>query len=76
MFFFMIQDKMNTITIKNGNISKTDFNSTQELFVFLREELSPLELFAVDETNISETSLKKIKNSQENPDRKLTNFQG
>jgi hypothetical protein len=67
---------MTTITIKNGELSKTFFNSTQDLFVFLREELSPLKLYQIDEDSLSEESLSKIKKSIGNPNKKLTDFQG
>ena len=65
-----------TITIKDGNLSKTNFNSTQDLFIYLRKELSPLKLYLIDEDYLSEESLKKIKESRNNPNKKLTDFQG
>jgi len=67
---------MMTITIKDGKLSKTDFNSTQDLFIFLRKELSPLKLNLIDEDSLSEESLEKIKKSINNPNKKLTDFQG
>ena len=65
-----------TITIKDGNLSKTNFNSTQDLFIYLRKELSPSKLYLIDEDYLSEESLKKIKESRNNPNKKLTDFQG
>ena len=68
---------MTTITIKSGeNLSRTIFNSTQDLFIFLREELTPLQLFQIDEESLSKESLDKIKKSRSNPNKKLTDFQG
>ena len=68
---------MTTITIKSGeNLSRTIFNSTQDLSIFLREELTPLQLFQIDEESLSEETLYKIKRSRNNPDKKLTDFQG
>lgn len=68
---------MTTITIKSGeNLSRTIFNSTQDLFIFLREELTPLQLFQIDEESLSEESLLRIKKSRNNPNKKLTDFQG
>ncbi len=67
---------MTNITIKNGTLSKTEFNSTQELFIYLREELSPLKLYLVDDESISEESLKIIERSKNNSRKKLTDFQG
>ena len=53
---------MTTITIKNGDeLSKTNFDSTQELFSFLRNKLSPIQLFAVDEESLTKESLEKIR---------------
>ena len=57
---------MMTITIKDGKLSKTDFNSTQDLFIFLRKELSPLKLNLIDEDYLSEESLEKIRKSKNN----------
>lgn len=67
---------MTTITIKNGKLPKNNFDSTQELFVYLREKLSPIQLFAIEEENLSEQSLDKIMKSKNNPKKKLTDFQG
>ncbi len=68
---------MTTFTIKNGKkFSKTNFENITELFVFLRKELMPLNLYFVDEEDIPEKSLEKIKKSQQNPRKNLTNFQG
>lgn len=65
-----------TITIKDGKLSKTNFNSTQDLFIYLRKELTPLKLYLIDEDYLSEESLKKIEMSRNNPNKKLTDFQG
>lgn len=67
---------MTTITIKNGKLSKMNFESAQDLFVYLRKKLSPLQLFAIDENSLSEESLDKIKKSMSNPNKNLTDFQG
>ncbi|MCD4793996.1 MAG: hypothetical protein K8R54_12230 [Bacteroidales bacterium] len=67
---------MMTITIKDGKLSKTNFNSTQDLFIYLRKELTPLKLYLIDEDYLSEESLKKIEMSRNNPNKKLTDFQG
>ncbi len=69
---------MTTITIKNGfkNNTKTQFETVQELFIFLRNELTPLKLYQIDEEALSEESMEKIKKSINNPNRKLTDFQG
>ena len=68
---------MTTITIKSGeNLSRTIFNSTHDLFIFLREELAPLQLYQIDEESLSEESLNKIEKSRSNPNKKLTDFQG
>ena len=67
---------MTTITIKNGELSKMDFESTEELFVYLRNTLSPVQLFAIDEDLLSEETLDLIKKSKNNPHKNLTDFQG
>ena len=67
---------MMTITTKDGKLSKTNFNSTQDLFIYLRKELTPLKLYLIDEDYLSEESLKKIEMSRNNPNKKLTDFQG
>ena len=65
---------MTAITIKQGKLSKTVFNSTQDLFIFLREELTPLKLYQIDEDSISTESLKKIEKSRNNHNKRLTDF--
>lgn len=67
---------MTNITIKNGKLSKTEFNSTEELFIYLKEKLSPLKLYLVDDESISEESLIKIERSRSNLNKKITDFQG
>jgi len=69
---------MTTITIKNGQkkFRKTNFETVEELYIYLKEELNPLKLFLIDEENLSKASLDKIKKSKNNTNRKLTDFQG
>ncbi len=68
---------MTTITIKNGeDFSQTIFNSTQDLFIYLRKELTPLKLYQIDEDSLSKDSLDKVKKSIVNPNKNLTDFQG
>lgn len=66
---------MTQIIIKGGNLSKTEFSSVEELYVYLKEKLAPLKLYLIDEEIISVESLKKIEISKNNPHRKLTDFQ-
>lgn len=66
---------MTQITIKKGKLSKTEFNSAKELFIFLKEKLTPLKLYFVDEDRIAAESLKKIELSKNNPNKQLSNFQ-
>jgi len=79
-YIFVIKNfaEMTTITIKNGQkrFRKTNFNTAEELFIYLKEELNPLKLFLVDEENLSKESLDKIKKSKNNTNRNLTDFQG
>ena len=67
---------LKTRKIKNGKLSKMNFESAQDLFVYLRKKLSPLQLFAIDENSLSEESLDKIKKSMSNLNKNLTDFQG
>ena len=67
---------MTQITIKKGFMSKTEFNSTEELYIYLKEKLTPLKLYLIDEESISVESLAKIKNSKNSQNKKLTDFQG
>ncbi len=67
---------MTQITIKKGFMSKTEFNSTEELYIYLKEKLTPLKLYLIDEESISAESLAKIKNSKNSQNKKLTDFQG
>lgn len=67
---------MTQITIKKGNLSKTEFNSAEELYIYLKEKLAPLKLYLIDEESLSEESLKKIELSKNNLDKKLKDFQG
>ena len=67
---------MTTITIEEDiALKKTKFKTVQELMSALRS-LSPLELFEVDEEDISPESLKKINLSRKNQQKNLTDFQG
>ncbi len=68
---------MTTITIKNGeNLSQTIFNSTQDLFIYLRKELTPLKLYQIDEDSLSKKTLDKITKSINDTNKNLTDFQG
>ncbi len=69
---------MTTFTIKNSQnkFSKTSFEDAKDLFIFLRQELTPLSLFEVDPADLKASSLEKLKKSAENKAKKLTNFQG
>ena len=67
---------MTTITIEEDiALKSTQFKTVQELMIALRS-LSPLELFEVDEEDISPESLKKINLSRKNQQKNLTDFQG
>ncbi|MCF6268464.1 MAG: hypothetical protein L3J41_02000 [Melioribacteraceae bacterium] len=69
---------MTTFTIKKGfkKNPKTEFETARELFIYLREKLSPIKLYQIDEDSLSEDSLEKIEKSRTNSDKKLTDFQG
>ena len=66
-----------TFTVRNGKkFTKTDFNSLNELFVFLREELSPLKIYLVDDEDIPNHVLKSIEKSEKEGELDVIDFQG
>ncbi len=67
---------MTQITVKKGTLSKTEFNSAKELFIYLKDKLAPLKLYLIDEQEISTESLKKIELSKNDLHKKLTDFKG
>lgn len=68
---------MTTITIEENieGLSKMEFKTLAELFNTLRE-MAPIKLYQDDEESFSEETIKKIKQSKNNPNKKLTDFQG
>ena len=48
---------MTTITVKEGNekFIKKNFNSAKDLFIYLREVLSPVEIHLIEDVDISES---------------------
>ena len=68
---------MTTITITENveGLSNTEFRTVAELFKALKK-ISPLKFYYADINEFSEETLKKIENSKNNPNRKLTNFKG
>ncbi len=69
---------MTTITVNRGlnKNPKTKFDTAQELFIYLREKLFPIKLYQVDEESLSNSSIEKIEESRNNPNRKLADFKG
>ena len=68
---------MTTITI-NENIKglpKKNFESLEELFKTLKE-LSPVQLYQVDVDEFPPEVMERIEKSKNNPNKKLSNFQG
>ncbi len=67
---------MTTITIqKDIKLPKTKFKTIEELLKALKK-IAPLKFYQEDASNFSENTLQKIENSKNNPNRKLTDFQG
>ena len=68
---------MTTITIKDNKfLQKTEFESAKELFVFLREKLSPVTVFQVDHENIPKSILASIHKSNKNDENDIVDFKG
>jgi len=68
---------MTTITI-NENIKglpKNNFDNLEELFKTLKE-FAPIQLYQVDADAFPPEVMEKIEKSKNNPDKKLTDFQG
>jgi hypothetical protein len=68
---------MTTITIKDSSeLYKTEFDTTRELYIYLRKKLSPVSIFLVDDNNVPEFVLKSVKNAAEEGEDDLINFKG
>ena len=68
---------MTTITIKKSKgFSKTNFESPQELYAFLRDKLSPVPIFLVDDEGIPESILDSINKAESEGDDDIIDFQG
>lgn len=68
---------MTTITIQKGqDFLKTDFETPQELFVFLREKLTPVSIYLVDDESIPKSILDSIEKAENEGDSDTKDFQG
>lgn len=68
---------MTTITIREDTeLLKTEFDSTKELFEFLRKKLSPVPIFLVDDEDIPKSISDSIEKAQEEADDAIIDFQG
>jgi hypothetical protein len=68
---------MTTITINQEveGLSKTEYSTVEELFKALKK-IAPLKFYQADTEEFSDETLKNIEISKNNPNRRLTNFQG
>lgn len=68
---------MTTITIKENvkGLPKNNFDSLEELFKTLKE-LSPVQLYQVDADEFPSEVMERIEKSRNNPNKRLSNFQG
>ena len=68
---------MTTITVKKEikGLTQTEFGSAEELFQALKK-IAPLKFYQADKQEFSIETLDAITASKNNPNRKLTNFQG
>lgn len=68
---------MTTITIENGDkLPKTRFRTTKELYIYLREKLSPVSIFLVDDEDIPETIRKNIEKAEQEGENNTVDFKG
>ena len=69
---------MTTITIKNGQkqFTKTSFDTVKELFVYLREKLSPVSIYLVDDSDIPESINKSIEKAAREGEGDTIDFKG
>ena len=68
---------MTTFTIKEdiNKFSKTEFNTSKELYLYLKEKISPVSVFLVNE-NIPKSVLSSIKKSEEEGEDDVVDFKG
>ena len=69
---------MTTITVKEGNekFIKKNFNSAKDLFIYLREVLSPVEIHLIEDVDIPESLNKSIEQAFEVGDKDTVDFKG
>ena len=69
---------MTTITINKGlkKGSKTQFETAQELFIYLREKLFPVQIFLVDDDDIPSSIKTSIEKSEQESESDLIDFKG
>ncbi len=68
---------MTTITINQEveGLSKTEYSTVEELFIALKK-IAPVKFYQADAEEFFDETLKNIETSKNNPNRRLTNFQG
>ena len=69
---------MTTITIESGlsKDSQTKFKTARELFIYLRESLSPVSIFLVDDTHIPESIRSSIEKAEQEGENNVIDFTG
>lgn len=68
---------MTTITIKKSKgFSKTDFESPEELFSYLRDRLTPVPVYFVDDETIPADLLDSIENAEAEGEDDVIDFRG
>lgn len=69
---------MTTITIKNGlkESPKTYFETAQELYIYLRENLFPVPVFLVDDGDIPKSIRASIEEAEQEGESDVIDFKG
>ncbi|RLD30649.1 MAG: hypothetical protein DRJ02_10220 [Bacteroidetes bacterium] len=68
---------MTTITIENGEkLRKTKFRTAKELYIYLRNKLSPVSIYLVDDEEIPESILKNIEKAEQEGEDDAIDFKG
>ena len=69
---------MTTITIKSGlkKSPKTNFETAQELYIYLRESLFPVPIFLVDDGDIPKLIRASIEKAEQEDESDVIDFKG
>ena len=68
---------MTTITIEDGEkLPKTKFRTAKELYIYLRDKLSPVSIYLIDDEDIPDSIRKNIEKAEREGEDDAIDFQG